>query len=221
VSGCQQGTSSRQNGDIQRQIRRRYPADNALLLAVNINHSSCAASKCGTLTTTDLPPTDQAMSDSSTPVQAVRDFWDAFRRTHTEIALDTPYDIWHFGDDQELADMLYPLVLRGVKRAGASLLWEYERESEALPAPGNYSVITDFAGAPQCVVQTAEVQIKPYDQVDAQFAFDEGEGDRSLEYWRKAHWDYFSGRCRALGKTPSMDMPVVCERFRVVYPEPE
>jgi uncharacterized protein YhfF len=161
------------------------------------------------------------MSDSSTPGQAVRDLWDAFCRAHPEVAPDTPYDVWHFGDDQDLADKLYPLVLRGVKRAGASLLWEYEREPDTMPKPGSYSVITNFAGAPQCVVQTTDVQIKPYDQVDTQFAYDEGEGDRSLAYWRKAHWDYFSGRCQALGKTLSMDMSVVCERFRVVYPEPQ
>jgi uncharacterized protein YhfF len=42
--------------------------------------------------------------------------------------------------------------------------------------------------------------------------------DRSLAYWRNAHWHYFSGRCRALGKALSMDMPVICERFKVVFP---
>jgi uncharacterized protein YhfF len=161
------------------------------------------------------------MSDTSAHPQAVREFWEAFRHTDPEIVPDTPYEVWHFGDDQELADMLYPLVLRGVKRATASLLWDYERESAALPAPGGYGVITDFAGAPQCIVQTTEVQIRPYDQVDAQFAFEEGEGDRSLAYWRRAHWDFFSGCCQALGMAPSLDMPVVCERFRVVYPQPD
>jgi uncharacterized protein YhfF len=161
------------------------------------------------------------MSDTTTRGPTVRDFWDTFRRAHPEIASDIAYDAWHFGDDQELADTLYPLVLRGVKHATASLLWEYEREAEALPVPSTYSVITDFAGAPKCVVQTTSVQITPYDQVDAQFAFDEGEGDRSLEYWRKAHWDYFLGRCWALGTTVSLDIPVVCERFKIVYPDLE
>jgi uncharacterized protein YhfF len=161
------------------------------------------------------------MSDTTTQATTVRDFWVTFRRAHPEIAPGTAYDVWHFGDDQELADALYPLVLRGVKHATASLLCEYKREAEALPRPGTYSVITDFAGAPKCVVQTTGVQITPYDQVDAQFAFDEGEGDRSLGYWRKAHWDYFSGRCGALGTTVSLDMPVVCERFKVVYPDLE
>lgn len=161
------------------------------------------------------------MSNSSAQLQAARAFWEAFRSAHPEIGPDTPYDVWHFGDDQELADTLYPLVLRGVKRATASLLWDYERESAALPAPGGYNVITNFAGAPQCIVQTTDVQVKPYDQVDAEFAFEEGEGDRSLTYWRRAHWDFFAGCCQALDMTPSLDVPVVCERFRVVYSQPD
>jgi uncharacterized protein YhfF len=161
------------------------------------------------------------MSNASAHIQAARDFWAAFCRAHPEIAADTPYNVWYFGGDQRLADSLYPLVLRGVKRATASLLWEYEREGEPLPAPGSYSVVTDFAGAPQCIIQTTDVQVMPYDQVDAQFAFEEGEGDRSLAYWRRAHWDFFSECCQALDMTPTLDMPVVCERFRVVYLEPE
>jgi uncharacterized protein YhfF len=161
------------------------------------------------------------MNDATTHTDAVRAFWESFRGTHPAVAHDTPYDVWHFGDDQELADALYPLVLRGVKRAGASLLWEYERKPDTLPKPGGYSVITDFAGAPQCIVQTTDVRVMPFDQVDAQFAFAEGEGDRSLAYWQAAHLDYFTERCQALGKTLSMKMPVVCERFRVMYPEPE
>jgi uncharacterized protein YhfF len=159
------------------------------------------------------------MSDTSAHTQVVRDFWEAFRAVHPEVDADRPYDVWHFGDDQELADTLYPLVLSGIKRATASLVWDYEREAAALPAPGGYSVITDFAGAPQCIVQTTDVKIKPYDQVDAQFAFEEGEGDRSLAYWRRAHWDFFSECCQALDMAPTLDMPVVCERFRVVYPQ--
>ncbi|NEQ26775.1 MAG: ASCH domain-containing protein, partial [Microcoleus sp. SIO2G3] len=45
-----------------------------------------------------------------------------------------------------------------------------------------------------------------------------GEGDRSLEYWREAHWRYFSRVLPKIGKEPTIDMLLVCERFKVVYP---
>jgi uncharacterized protein YhfF len=35
------------------------------------------------------------------------------------------------------------------------------------------------ATRPLCVIETTEVKIQPYDKVDAQFAYEEGEGDRS------------------------------------------
>jgi uncharacterized protein YhfF len=54
-------------------------------------------------------------------------------------------------------------------------------------------------------------------EVDAQFAYDEGEGDRSLDHWRTAHWEYFSRVLPLIAKEPISDMPLVCERFRVVY----
>jgi uncharacterized protein YhfF len=47
--------------------------------------------------------------------------------------------------------------------------------------------------------------------VDAGFARDEGEGDRSLAYWRGAHREYFGRQ----GKF-SEDMMLMCERFRLV-----
>jgi uncharacterized protein YhfF len=47
------------------------------------------------------------------------------------------------------------------------------------------------------------------------------EGDGCLAYWRAARPENLSGRCRALGKSLSMEMPIVCERFSVVFPDPE
>ncbi len=55
-------------------------------------------------------------------------------------------------------------------------------------------------------------------EVDAAFAFDEGEGDRSLDYWRGAHERFFTRTLPDIGKTFNETMPVVCERFEKVYP---
>ena len=97
-------------------------------------------------------------------------------------------------------------------------LWEYELDGEELPQPGDYSVVLDGAGAPLCVIQTIEVNVRAFDEVDPSFAYDEGEGDRSLDYWRRVHWDFFSATCRRIGRQPSVKMPVVLERFRLLFP---
>ena len=44
----------------------------------------------------------------------------------------------------------------------------------------------------------------------------EGEGDGWLEYWRTAHWAFFSRECERLGREPSERMPVVCSVFELI-----
>ena len=81
-----------------------------------------------------------------------------------------------------------------------------------------YNVIIDWEGTPLCIIQTTEVEVRLYNKVDAIFAYEEGEGDRSLDYWRRVHWDVFSNECNMIGYRPVPGMPLVCERFRKVYP---
>jgi uncharacterized protein YhfF len=68
-----------------------------------------------------------------------------------------------------------------------------------------------------CIIETTEIVIRPYNEVDAQFAAEEGEGDLSLAYWREAHWRFFTRTLSNINKMPALDMPLVCERFRVIY----
>ncbi len=150
---------------------------------------------------------------------AVQQFWDFYRATLPEDARPPAddYDAWGFGDSTEMANELGDLVRRGVKTATASLYWEYEAEDEPLPEVGRHSVILDGRGVPLCIIRTTEVIVQPFNAFDAQFAHDEGEGDRSLDFWRDAHWRFFSRACAAIGRTPDEAMLVVGERFTLVW----
>jgi uncharacterized protein YhfF len=130
---------------------------------------------------------------------------------------DEQYVAEGWGDSPEMADELGALIADGTKTATCSALWEYEAEDEPLPQVGLKSIVLDGKGDPLCIVETTEVEVRPYEEVDAGFAYEEGEGDRSLEYWREAHWRFFSRTLPNIGKEPTTDMPLVCERFRVVY----
>jgi uncharacterized protein YhfF len=67
-------------------------------------------------------------------------------------------------------------------------------------------------------VVTRHVDIRLFDEVDADFARAEGYLNDPLNEWREVHWAYFSRRCAVLGRNSSNEMPVVCERFEAVYP---
>jgi len=150
---------------------------------------------------------------------AIRAYWERFLSGLPE---DSPYRVKHyetdgFGDSPEMADELGGLVRSGIKTATCSALWEWEVEGETLPEPGNVWIILDGAGKPMCIAETTEVTIRRYREVDADFAHAEGEGDRSLEYWRRAHRNFFTRLLPKIGKEFSEDMLLVCERFRVIH----
>ena len=148
----------------------------------------------------------------------VVEFWERFCQENLHADKEMPYQIWYFGNTSELAEKLVELVLAGKKRATASLECEFQDKPDKTPVVGGYSVVTDFEGHPKCIVRTTEVRTIQYNEVDAEFAFEEGEGDQSLDYWRGVHWDYSNEQCIDLGIEPSETMPVICERFELLYP---
>lgn len=123
---------------------------------------------------------------------------------------------WSFGDSPALADELLALVLAGTKRATCESLASCQ--ANIMPRAGEVSVILDGAGKPVCAIETTDVAIMRFTEVDQAFAFEEGEDDRTLESWRAAHRGYFGRQ-----GTFSEDMQVVCERFKLldVFERPE
>ncbi len=111
-----------------------------------------------------------------------------------------------FGDGPALADELLDLVIKGVKTATCST-----EDEPNTSTPGERWIVLDGRGEPRCIIETLEVSYRRYNEVDAAFAHEEGEGDRSLAYWREAHRRYFGRQ----GKF-SEDMMLMCERFRLV-----
>ena len=144
-------------------------------------------------------------------------FWSAFLVRTARPPATPLYEAFAFGDSEALATSLAALVRRGEKAATASLVWENEAEGKRPPRPGDLSVVTAWDGRPLCVIETTGVEVHAFEDVDPGFAAAEGEGDRSLGWWREAHWNYFGRVCERLGAARSPRMPVVCERFRVVF----
>lgn len=148
----------------------------------------------------------------------VSSFWREFCATDPSVNNSTPYQVWHFGNTAEMASDLAGLVLAGNKTATASSLKMNELYPRNAPHPDGYSVVTDFEGDPLCIIQTTEIRHLPFKDVDALFAHDEGEGDLSLEHWRRVHWDYFRKEAAQFGFEFDEESVVCCERFKLLYP---
>ncbi|GAP77479.1 MULTISPECIES: ASCH domain-containing protein [Brachybacterium] len=145
---------------------------------------------------------------------ALHQFWAEARTARPELPAQLP-EAWAFGATPEHADGLLRLVLEGVKTGTASSLCDYEADGDPLPEVGELSIILDGSGAPRAVLETTEVVTVPFDQVTGEHAHAEGEGDRTLAAWRQIHERFWTEHSDG-GFAP--DIPVVCERFRLIHP---
>lgn len=151
--------------------------------------------------------------------EKVQAYWQKFLSI---LPADSPYRTKAYtaegwGDSPEMADELGNLIARGIKTATCSALWEWEAEGNPIPHKGLITIVVDGRGEPLCIIETTEVTVRKYNEVDSDFARAEGEGDFSLEYWRDAHRSFFSRSLPKIGREFSEEMPLVCERFQVIY----
>jgi uncharacterized protein YhfF len=150
---------------------------------------------------------------------SIKNYWDQFL---TSLPPDSPYHSKSYvaegwGDGPAMADELGALIVLGIKTATCSALWEWEAEGNPIPQKGLITIALDGRGEPLCIVESVEVTVRNYNEVSADFASEEGEGDLSLDYWREAHKNYFSRALAKIGKEFSENMPLVCEQFKLIY----
>jgi uncharacterized protein YhfF len=143
-------------------------------------------------------------------------FWRAYREAAGLHQDD--YDVVAFGDGPKMATELAELVVAGTKRATAGLVRQFGPDGEASPILGGHVVLLDGAEQPRAIWRTAEVRIGPLNSVDERFAWDEGEGERTREWWLSAHRRFFGRRAEAQGFQMHDEIETVFERFTVVWP---
>ncbi|MBN4046857.1 ASCH domain-containing protein [bacterium AH-315-P07] len=149
--------------------------------------------------------------------EELESFWAKFLDDTDRDEFTVLYDSFYFGDSEDLATSLAALVLEGRKAGTAGLVWEYEAEGLRLPEAGDLIVITAYSGNPLCVIEVTQSEVRAFNQVEADFAAAEGEGDLTLAWWREAHWSFFGRLCETLNREAAEDMPVICTRFKVIY----
>ena len=150
----------------------------------------------------------------------IKQYWEQFiKDTHQP---DLKFgSAWAFGMTKDQADNLAKLTYEGVKTATSSLYELYKLENDPLPiANEHYDVLLDGTGNPVGIILTTDVTIQAYDKVSEQHAYEEGEGDRTLEYWRQVHDVFFTKALAEVGVDLDLkDAHVVLEKLQLVYRE--
>lgn len=119
-------------------------------------------------------------------------------------------EVWKFGTDKTESDYLFSLVKQGLKTA-TSYLYD-----ENFVTPNKFSILCDWDGNEEIKLETINFHIVPFKDVTELHAYKEGEGDRTLNFWRKIHKDFFAKRLMLQGRTFSEDVLVVCEEFKML-----
>ncbi|MEY8738039.1 ASCH domain-containing protein [Lactobacillus sp. AN1001] len=125
-----------------------------------------------------------------------------------------PHEAWAFGCEP---DLLAKLVLYGQKTATTSSYPLYALENEPLPQVGEYNIILDGNDEAICITKTTKVYRTLFKNVSTRHAYLEGEGDRSLAYWRKVHQAFFTAKLAEVKLDFTPELEVVCEEFEVVF----
>ena len=128
-----------------------------------------------------------------------------------------PVRVDGYGDSAELSRELLDLIKSGRQRAGTGLQLACEHDGEPIAQTGDIEIVLDHRNQPALITRIVRSEIVAFIEVSAEYAAIEGEGDGSLEYWRKGHWNFFSRECRRIGKEPEESMPVICNVFEVLH----
>jgi uncharacterized protein YhfF len=147
---------------------------------------------------------------------AIAQYWESYLQDHPAAAENFD-SAWAFGDNPRLADELLELVLAGIKTGTAQNYELNEARGTPLPFAGGLSVLLDSTGQPRGIIETTKVEIVPFAEVTAEFAYSEGEDDRSLESWRYNHEVFFTRELQGEGKPFDPGMRVICETFKLVH----
>lgn len=144
---------------------------------------------------------------------SIEKYWQDFVSENPEYK-EQSYTAWQFGvDPDELAE----LVTEGKKTLTCSGFKEYEVENETLPAAGDVGIVLGEGDVPKCIIENTKVYTLSFKDAGDEIAYKEGEGDRTLSYWRTAHLDFFEPLYKSIGLEFNESEKIVVEEFKMIY----
>lgn len=146
----------------------------------------------------------------------IMDFWRGYLKQES-LSLDTPLPVFDMFGNETLADELATLIVNGTKTATASWYDGYLIDNEPIPVKNSYFIVLNSKKSPVAIIQNTDVTIASFDEVNSEHAYLEGEGDRSLNYWRTVHQNFWESELAMYDVTFNEKIKVVLERFKVVY----
>jgi uncharacterized protein YhfF len=106
------------------------------------------------------------------------------------------------------------LILNGTKTLTSSPFWDYP--DGKIPFVGALSVLLDGSRRPRGIVETTRVEIMPFAAITEAMARAYGEGDRTVEWWRRVMGAFYRASAARHSEVLTDDTPHIWEWFAVV-----
>ncbi|WP_314244713.1 ASCH domain-containing protein [Empedobacter tilapiae] len=145
------------------------------------------------------------------------EYWRNFQENNIEYKKTSQPQSFYFCDNKKDADECAELVVKKIKQATSPSVWWFKKFNEPFPKVGDVAIVTNWKGNPKAIIRTTKVEIVKYKSITPEYALIEGEGDKTLEYWKKVHWIYYQNEMKEFNEFPTEDMEIVCEYFKIIW----
>jgi uncharacterized protein YhfF len=119
------------------------------------------------------------------------------------------------GSTPETADEGPVLILNGTKTITSSPFWDYP--DGKIPFVGALGVLLDGSRRPRGIVETTQIEIMPFGAITEEMARAYGEGERTVEWWRRVMGAFYRASAARHNAILTDDTPHIWEWFTVVH----
>ena len=119
------------------------------------------------------------------------------------------------GSTPETADEGAALILNGTKTLTSSPFWDYP--DGKIPFVGALAVLLNGSQRPRGIVETTRVEIMPFGAINEEMALAYGEGERTVEWWRRVMGAFYRASAARHNAILTDDTPHIWEWFTVVH----
>ncbi len=147
----------------------------------------------------------------------MNEYWKEFQKKNNYYKNNQLPQSFFFCANKKDADECAELVVKKIKQATSPSVWWFKKNNESFPKVGELAIVTNWDGEPKAIIRTVKIEIAKFKDITKEYAYIEGEGDKSLEYWKKVHWAYYENEMKEFNELPSEDMEIVCEYFETIW----
>lgn len=149
---------------------------------------------------------------------ALNAFWAEAQKAKPGLGDD--YEVRWFGIDEKTTKGIFNHIRTDNKHGTFTLPWLLEKTGQPVTKVGTLITLIDYDGAPTLVLRITGNEVVKFGDIDERVTGLDGPPVRDVAVWKPVHRDFWNGELKKHGMAVSDDMPVLVERFELVYAKP-